>query len=121
MEWKPISQGQLREKLNEARTRMCPSQEHLWNAIKIIPEKWSQHPYGDVGGGFWAVAVFGEFVVWYNDIEDGFNRSLYKTHGVIEDYRCNQDELERIVQQILSMIENGYDQGSYIGPPTAMG
>ena len=38
---------------------------------------WASHPYGDLGGGFWVVALLGETVVWFNDIEDGFNRSHF--------------------------------------------
>ena len=114
MNWTPISESGLWGKLNAAIGRMNPQQERLWEAIRIVPEKWAQNPHGNLGGGFWAVGVLGNTVVWYNDIEEGFNCSAYARFGVIADYWCNQDELEHAVQRLLNQIEHGqqYDQGS---------
>ena len=77
----------------------------IWQIIRITLEKW-QHPYGDIGNGLWAVALLGTTVVWYNDIEDGFNRSRYTRYGSIDDYWCNQSELEWTVQY-LNAIKTG--------------
>ncbi|WP_457321144.1 hypothetical protein [Roseateles sp. P5_E11] len=71
------------------------------------------------GGGFWAVAVIGGMVVWFNDIEDGFNRSRYTSFGKIDEYLCNQDELEIAIQQVCNMLETGVDSASRCGPPRA--
>lgn len=81
----------------------------LWEAIRIAPQKWQQNPYGDQSGGFWVVGLIGQTVVWYNDIEDGFNRSRFSTFGTIDDYWCNQDELEVTLQYLLSALEQGSD------------
>jgi hypothetical protein len=61
----------------------------------IAPQKWSQFPYGDEGGGFWAV-VFGSKVLWYNAIEDRFNVSHFAEPGRIPDdeYWCEEDPLK---------------------------
>ena len=88
---------------------MSPSQRRVWQAIRIDPEKWQQHPYGDAGGGFWVVALVGRTVVWYNDIEEGFNRSRYSDYGQIEDYWCNDDELEVAIGYLVSTLEKGAD------------
>ena len=55
--------------------------------------------------------------VWYNDIEDGFNRSGYEHYGTIGTYWCNQDELAMTMQQLLDIIDTGYDTGGRSGPP----
>jgi hypothetical protein len=89
--------------------RRASSQLRLWAAIRIEPEKWVQRPYGDAGSGFWAVAVIGRTVIWYNDIEEGFNRSTYTSYGEIEEYWCNQDELERTVEYLMNSIDRGTD------------
>lgn len=99
---------------------MNPAQRQLWEAIRIVPEKWALHPYGDAGGGFWVVGITSRGAVWFNDIEDGFNRSSYRQHGVIDDYFCNQDELEVTVQQWLSVIETARDVDRRCGPPEAI-
>jgi hypothetical protein len=117
MAWTPISETEIWDKLNAAWTRMNPPQRRFWEAIRIDPEKWQQHPYGDARNGFWAVGVMGRTVVWYNDIEDGFNRSHYSEYGTITEYWCNQEELEWTVQWLLNVIEDGYDSGPFAGPP----
>jgi len=108
MDWQPITESDIWEKIIQAEKRMNAEQMRLWTVIKIDPQKWQQTPYGTKGNGFWAVAVIGESVVWFNDIEDGFNVSSYKKFGVIEEYWCNQDELEWTVQSLLNCIQNGY-------------
>jgi hypothetical protein len=109
VEWKPIAEAALRKRIAQGQSRMTPAQLRLWQVIRIDPEKWQQHPYGDPGNGFWVVGLIGRTVVWYNDIEDGFNRSRFAMYGVIEDYWCNQDELEVAMQYVLSALEHGSD------------
>jgi hypothetical protein len=75
--WEPASEAQLRALIAEAEARMTPAQLKLWQAIRIKPAKWAEATYGNDGNGFWAVALIGGTVVWYNDIEEGFNTSQY--------------------------------------------
>ena len=108
-EWNPISEKALRGRIAQGVARMSPSQKRLWEAIRIDPEKWQQHPYGDTGKGFWVVALIGRTVVWYNDVEEGFNRSGYSVYGEIDDYWCNQDELELTIEYLMTSLERGTD------------
>ena len=119
MEWKPISEERILDLVNESRKRMNPLERRFWDAIAIYPEKWKQNPYGRCGDGFWAVAIIGRIVVWYNDIEDGFNRSTYSHYGSIPDnqYWCNQDRLELQIKQIMSLVATGEDSSGRVGPP----
>ena len=109
LEWEPISEAALRDRIAQGEARMSQAQRRVWDAIRIEPEKWLQHPYGDQGSGFWAVALVGRTVIWYNDIEEGFNRSRYTAYGSIDDYWCNQDELELTVRYLMSALEQGSD------------
>jgi hypothetical protein len=108
-EWEPISESALRARIAQGEARMSSAQLRLWHAIRIEPEKWLQHPYGDAGKGFWVVAIVGRTVIWYNDIEEGFNRSNYADYGQIDDYLCNQDELELTIEYLMSSLERGTD------------
>ena len=101
MDWTPLSKDELIELIKAGETRMNSVQLSFWNTIKIEPEKWIQHPNGDQGNGFWAVGLIGNTVIWYNDIEEGFNCSKYTISGTIDDYWCNQDELEITIGSIL--------------------
>lgn len=51
------------------------------------------------------VGLIGTTAVWYNDIEHGFNRSRYTSHGQLDEYGCNQDQLEWTIQHIIDTIE----------------
>jgi len=117
MTWKPITEAEIWDDINASWERMSMPQRKLWEVIKIDPEKWLQDPWGNEGGGFWVVAIFGKNVVWYNDIEDGFNRSTYSSYGRINEYRCNQDELEWTLQHIVDEIRDGFPSGGHFGPP----
>ncbi len=117
MKWKPITEAQIWDEINASEKRMSFPQQHLWEAIRIYPEKWKQDPWGKAGNGFWVVAIIGNTVVWYNDFEHGFNRSKYVKYGEIQDYCCNQDELEWSLQFILNEITDGVPSGYVAGPP----
>ena len=109
VDWEAISEAALLDRISQGYARMTDAQQRLWNAIRIKPEKWQQHPYGDAGGGFWAVGLIGRTVIWYNDLEDGFNRSIYSTFGVIDDYWRNDDELDITIQYLANALSLGHD------------
>jgi hypothetical protein len=82
----------------------------IYARTAITPEKWRQSPWGGGGGGFWVVAVSGENVLWYNDIEEGFNVSRFIAHGRIPDdeYWRNQDLLGLALSYLVNEIEGAY-------------
>ena len=90
------------------------------NVIKINPEKWTEPDYGSEGGGFWVVGICGKKVIWFNDIEDGFNISDYNEYGKIEGYYCNQDELRWTVTHLFDLIKFGGDAIAQAGPPQSI-
>ena len=94
MALRPISETQIWDEIIAAEARMSFPQRRFWEAIRIMPEKWMRHPYGDAGSGFWVVGIIGRVVVWFNDIEHGFNTSRYEPFGRIINYWCNQDDLD---------------------------
>jgi hypothetical protein len=120
MSWQPLTAENLHTLLDASATRMSLPQRRLWEIIRIVPQKWASHPYGDLGGGFWAVALLGQTVIWYNDIEDGFNRSSYTVFGTIDTYWCNQDPLEIAVQHLLHAISTGSDHTACLGAPRSI-
>jgi hypothetical protein len=107
MAWSAATESEIWDAINAAEAKMSAEQLRLWECISIIPNKWVQRPYGDLGGGFWVVAILGRFVVWFNDIEDGFNISEYSNFGEITGYGASQDALGVAVQHLVNMIANG--------------
>jgi len=108
MDWEPISEDGIWNNINSGYDRMSFAQKRLWESIKIVPEKWTEESYGKAGDGFWVVAIMGKCVIWFNDIEDGFNQSKYSEYGKISEYLCEQDELEWAIQNILNELGDDY-------------
>lgn len=121
MDWTPITEPELRDLIIKAEARMDPPSARLWQAIRLPPQKWDGGLYGEPGGGFWVVALTGAQAIWYNDIEEGFNRSSYQEFGTLDDYFCNQDELEYAVMRILALIETGADRSLHRGAAAQYG
>lgn len=113
--WAPIELEQLYDQINRGDAAMDHPTRRLWNAIRVEPEKWRLHPWGDMGSGFWVVGIIGRHAIWFNDIEDGFNLSRYEKAGELLEYCCNQDELNRAVCAVQQMIDDGQVPGRF-GP-----
>jgi len=107
-EWKSISLRGLYDKILTIENDLRGSELlSFWQLIKIDPEKWTEKEFGNEGGGFWVVAICGKKIIWYNDIEDGFNISDYKIYGQIEGYYCNQEELSWAVTRLFDSVKFG--------------
>lgn len=113
MDWEPISRESLEELIAEQVADATREDRALFARAAVAPAKWQLSPWGDLGGGFWVVAVMEDRVLWYNDIEDGFNVSRFVTFGIIPstEYWCNQDELRWALAALA-----GQRQGKF-GPP----
>jgi hypothetical protein len=98
--WTPITHEELQAEIQKTEHELKDGLLHFWQLIQIAPEKWQEKEYGDEGNGFWVVAIFGKQVIWYNDIEDGFNISTYRVYGRIADYWCEQDELSWCINKL---------------------
>lgn len=92
--WTPLPIFELTKLIESEVSKMTNEQLSIWNQIAVAPEKWEEDEYGGEGGGFWIVAVDGNEVIWYNDIEEGFNLSTFSIRGRINEYDTQQDELQ---------------------------
>ncbi|MFL9833227.1 hypothetical protein [Chryseobacterium terrae] len=100
MIWEPITSEELSLEILKGEKEMNPENFQFWNEIKFKPTKWTEHEFGDEGGGFWAVAKYKSFVLYYNDIEEGFNISKFEKEGKILNYGAEQDELQFAVMKL---------------------
>ncbi len=71
--------------------------QKFWQYIKIKPEKWTEKTTGEPGNGFWMVAILGKSVIYYNDIEEGYNISAFTNHGEIDKYLPGQAKLHEVI------------------------
>jgi hypothetical protein len=119
MAWPPPSQKELLSLIAEAVESADDTLRAAWDRIRREPEKWRCSPWGDEGGGFWVVAELPRGVVWYNDIEEGFNVSPFTTHGVIDSYHCNQDSFADFLATLpeAALAEEFAAQKAVTAPP----
>lgn len=115
--WKPITEVELYDEIQRTETKLRGDLWNFWQLIKIDPEKWTEPTYGIEGGGFWVVGICGKKVIWFNDIEEGFNISNYKKYGQIEGYYCNQDQLDLAVTRLFDLIKFGSSVIGQAGSP----
>ncbi len=99
--WRPISLESLSTMIRNELEDCAPELQAIFANTAIPPEKWTRSPWRDQGGGFWAIAVKAERVLWYNDIEAGFNVSPFSRWGEIGEYGCNQDELRQALPRLV--------------------
>src|SRR5436305_10941940 len=117
--WTPITQEELQSQIAKGEDAMDAAPRALWHTIRIEPVKWQLRPWGDEGGGFWVVAIFGRYVVWFNDIEWGFNISRYSAMGTIDEYCCDQGELQDSMFDIERLMAKGVFPDRFGTPQTA--
>ena len=102
MDWQPITREALDRLMQEALDEAGDIPRAAWQRLRIEPQKW-QCPStreGDAGGGFWVVGRIGDRVIWFNDVEDGFNLSASTTSGIIDAYWCNQATFADILRDL---------------------
>ncbi len=117
MIWSAITYLELQKEIQAAEKELPCTLSNFWNFIRIEPEKWAEKKYGEEGNGFWVVAIMGKQIIWYNDIEDGFNVSSYSSYGLIEEYACSQLTLPLFLTQLWNSGANG---GTYPQHSTPM-
>jgi hypothetical protein len=83
MKLAPFTQIQVKEEIAFGIEKMTEKELNFWHSISIEPEKWQEFEYGIESNGFWVVAICKDHVIWYNDIEEGFNISDYTNSGLI--------------------------------------
>lgn len=101
MSWSPISRDAVAVEIQAGVARLTADQREAWLRVRQPLEKWRLSPEGDDGGGFWVAGLDGDRVIWFNDIESGFEVSPFAERGVIGEYRCDQFELPHVIQQLI--------------------
>lgn len=112
-----LSEAEIYEVLSFSWERMSLPQRRLWQVISCQPHKWDLPPWSDATAGFWVVGCIGTQVIFHNEIEGGFNRSSYSSHGRIDRYSGTGFDLSDVVQWFLNWIADGYDSAPRVGPP----
>ena len=104
MNWTPISLKELNNIIETSVAVMDTEVLCFWNSIKIVPEKRQVRFYSNEDY-FWIVGKIKNYMIYYNDIEEGFNISLENNLSYIEVTSAEQDELHFALIKLLKNYE----------------
>jgi len=100
--WTALPKKDLMMELFMAEQELEQTNETFWNSIKCSPEIW--HCKDVIDDNFWVIAKWKTFIIWYNDIEEGFNLSTFKTEGEIQQYSAFQHDLNAVLNRLIPLL-----------------
>jgi len=98
MEWSPTTQDELESLIHDELGACTEKQREIFNRYKVPLRKAPIVRYGKQEYVF-VVAQRGDEVMYYEDVEEGFNFSPLAEDGSIKEHWCNQDELEHALNR----------------------
>jgi hypothetical protein len=90
--WKPKTRGEIEMILLEELAGCTPEQRAAFERLRVPLRKAPIERYGRIDSVF-IVARMGDEVMYYEDVEEGFERSPLDVKGRILRNGCNQDPL----------------------------
>ena len=92
MKWEPITKVEL-VTLIDSEIKKCTITKYVevFNKYKVEPYQVEIDRSGKIENVF-VVAENGNEVMFYEDVEEGFNISSINENGIISEYSVNQDE-----------------------------
>ncbi|MBS7332545.1 MAG: hypothetical protein KIG88_02980 [Weeksellaceae bacterium] len=100
--WTALKKGDLMMEIFMAEQNLDQEYVSFWERIKINPVIW--HCDDVIEDNFWVVAQHENYIIWYNDIEEGFCISKFKTEGKIQQYTASKNELNAVIQLFLQQF-----------------
>lgn len=91
--WEPITADELRSLINEQLRECDERRRAIFERYQLSLRAAPLRRYGKLESAF-IVAQRGDEVMYYEDVEDGFNFSPLTPTGEIAEHWCNQDPLK---------------------------
>ncbi len=99
-QWAPMSSDAFAILLGEELAACSPEERLLFEQSKITVERRPFAKPTYLADAF-VIAAHRDEVIYYNDIEGGFNTSPVNRNGAIVEYWCNQDTLQGVLYRWL--------------------
>ena len=96
--WQPISASELSELISRQLRDCEPHLRRLFETHRVAPYRAPFAKQGTLESVF-VIAKKGQEVLYYEDVEDGFNVSPVSDNGAILEHWCNQDDLGIALQK----------------------
>ena len=101
--WEPISATELEELVNKQLNDCGPELIAVFERYKVNPFRAPIDRYGREEHVF-VVARKGDEVMYFEDVEDGFNLSPISTDGKILEHWCNHDDLKYALRRWMTKL-----------------
>jgi hypothetical protein len=111
MEWKPASVEEVKAIIQGDLARCDSEQLVAFRRYAVVPYVAPIQRYGELESVI-VVARNGHEVVYWEDVEEGFNVSQVARDGQIIEHHCNQDELGLALNAWI----NGRKRTTQLGP-----
>jgi len=95
-----FSLNKLIEILNVEESFLTEEQKKVWSKIKIPPEQWTLMDVNFSNEKFWAVGICGRYVIWYNNIEEGFICDIYCEYKILKNYYADQNRIVSVLVEL---------------------
>src|SRR3546814_14134868 len=79
--------------------------QRIMEMIKIEPEKWHAPVNGAGSYSVWTVGIFGNRVLWYNEIKGEFVISKIETYGKIGTDGSDPTEFRHVMEMLIRHVE----------------
>ena len=93
MSYKPITKSEIEAILSRELEECPPFLKSVFVKYRVPLKKYALERYGNFEEVFVA-AINGSEVMYYEDVEEGWNFSPVSEGGVLLEHGCNQDELK---------------------------
>ena|SRR2546427_13168851 len=97
--WEPISEDELKELIDRELVKCSIEQQKFFAKYRVPFYKVPIHRLGGIGEVF-VVAELPSGVIYYEDVEGGFEFDRLGPDGAIPTQGCNQYELRHVLSQI---------------------
>jgi hypothetical protein len=107
--WRPTTREQLQRLVAEQLNSCTDAQRQFFEKHRVEPYSVSIRRLGKTEKVF-VVAQFGDLLLYYEDIEDGFELDRLDASGVIPKQGCNQFELRHVLHQLTATGHPEYER-----------
>ena len=99
--WQPVTEKELESLIATQLVYFSPEERQLFESYKAIPLITAINRAGSIESVF-IVAQFRDLVIYYDDVEEGFNISSLSPDGAIAAPRFEQWELGHALRQLVA-------------------
>ena len=98
--WHPISESELKELIDRELKNCTAEQQNLFARYRVAFYKIPIHRLGNLEEVF-VIAEVASGVIYYEDVEEGFEFDRVGEDGAIGTQGCNQFELRHVLSQLM--------------------